>query len=79
MYDVSYLDKISSIDKNKIIRAVNAKQDNPFPEREECQRFYDSLIREKTEMEAKYGQPLIFSLVEPDEEEEEKLMALLPD
>ena len=30
-------------------------------------------------MEATYGERLVFALVEPDEEEEELLMALLPE
>ena len=76
--DISYMGKMSSIEKNRIIRAVNERKDNPFPEREECRKFYDSLEDEKARMEAQYGQLLIFSLVEPDEEEMDALMKLLP-
>ena len=76
--DISYLDKMNSIEKNRIIRAVNAHEENPFPQREECRTFYERLLDEKARMEAQYGQPLIFSLVEPDEEEMEALMKLLP-
>jgi hypothetical protein len=80
MYDVSYLNKINSIDKNKIIRAVNAGTENPFPKREECKKFYDSLMKTKRELDAEHpDMPLVYALVDPDESEEEMLMGLLPD
>lgn len=77
---VSWLDKISSIDKNKIIRAVNAGQENPFPDGAERERFYNELVSEKTKLDAMHPElPLVFALVEPDEEEEALLDALMPD
>ena len=73
------MSKISSIEMNRMIRAVNEGKENPFPDRAECREFYDDIKREKLEKEKEWGELVIFSLVEPDEEEEAMFDALMPD
>lgn len=69
-----------SIEMNKVIRAVNDKRPNPLPDIPEAVAFYNSVKKNREEMEAAHPEvPCIFSLVEPDEYEEGLMMGLLPD
>ena len=69
-----------SYDTNRIIRAINAGKKNPIPEKKGSQEVYDEILAEKKMLEKKYpDQPCIFSLVEPDLEEEAMMDALMPD
>lgn len=61
-----------SIEQNQMIRAINEHMDNPYPTSKACTEFWDSLVKEKTEMPDCY-----FSCVEPDEYEDYRLSHLL--
>lgn len=60
-----------SIEMNKIIRAINAGQENPYTDNQECINFYNNVLEEKKRTGA------YFSLVEPDYYEEKLLMSKL--
>ena len=69
-----------SIEKNKVIRAVNDMKPNPLPDLPEAVRFYESVMKNRKEMEAAHpGIPCIFDLVEPDEYEDAMMDGIMPD
>ena len=71
---------MKSAEMNKMIRAVNAGKENPFKDRADCKRFFADLLSEKADLEKRYpGKPVVFGLVDADEDEEAELMSLLPD
>ena len=54
-----------SIEKNKILRAINANQPNPCTENEECIYYYNKVKEQKNKEPEAY-----FSLLEPDDYED---------
>ena len=78
------MSNLGSREMNQIIFAVNEGRANPFPDREECVIFYSNIKREKEELDRLHpGDPVFFSPVEPDAEEDEyieqMMEQLLPD
>lgn len=64
--------EFGSIEKNKIIRAVNMNEPNPCTDTKEAIKFYNGVKKEKDENPGRY-----FSYVEPDWYEEKVLGGLL--
>ena len=62
-----------SIEKNKMIRAINAGKENPCKDNKECIEYWNELQKEINEYLGVY-----FSLVEPDDYEEQLLRSLIP-
>ena len=78
------MSNLGSREMNKTIFAVNEGRENPFPDRKECVTFYNNIKREKEELDRLHpNDPVCFSPVEPDAEEDEYiehcLDRLLPD
>ena len=73
------LPELGSYYINQIIRAVNAGKPNPYPKKKGSREWYESILENKRELEEKYpGQPVIFSLMEPDLEEEAIIEGMYP-